>query len=176
MPSLTSRARIVFQIARGAVLLFVLGGAACSTRVPPLANGADSPEALASAVVAALECKDGQRLKALAVSEQEFRDHVWPELPAARPDRNLPFSYVWMDLNQKSDGHLARALEEFSGRSLRVASIRFAGGATQYGTYVVHRDSRVAVTADDGTTREVVLFGSVLEKNGQFKVFSYVTD
>ena len=52
--------------------------------------------------------RDRARLDALALSEQEFRDHVWPDLPAARPERNLPFSYVWGDLHQKSNISLAR--------------------------------------------------------------------
>jgi predicted small lipoprotein YifL len=159
-----------------AVVLLVLTAAACGTRGPALAHAAESPQALASAVVAALERKDGRALGDLAVSEQEFRDHVWPELPAARPERNLPFSYVWMDLKQKSDGHLARTVEEFGGRGWRVASVRFAGGTTQYETYLVHRDGRLTLVAEDGTTREVALFGSVLEKDGRYKVFSYVTD
>lgn len=176
MHSSTSHARTASRIVRGAALLCVLAAGACAARVPPLANGADSPQALASAVVSALERTDRKSLRDLAISEREFREHVWPELPAARPERNLPFSYVWADLKQKSDGHLARTLREFGGRNLRVASIRFAGGTSQFQTYRVHRDGRLTLTARDGTTREVALFGSVLEKNGRFKVFSYVTD
>lgn len=111
------------------------------------------------------------------MSEQEFRDHVWPDLPAARPERNLPFSYVWGDLRQKSDSSLARILAGYGGRRLPVAGVRFAGGTTQYATYLVHRDTRIALKDGDGAGGdEIQLFGSVLEKDGRFKVFSYVVD
>ena len=78
--------------------------------MPPLANTSASPEALAAAVLDALARGDRARLDALALTEQEFRDHVWPDLPAARPERNLPFSYVWGDLHQKSNLSLAQTL------------------------------------------------------------------
>ena len=78
---------------------------------PLLSNTYPSPEALATAVMGAVERRDATALRALALNEQEFRDHVWPELPAARPERNLPFSYVWGDLRQKSEEGLALTLE-----------------------------------------------------------------
>ncbi len=55
-------------------------------------------------------------LRDLALNEIEFREQVWPELPAARPERNLPFSYVWGDLRQKSDANLERTLARHGGR------------------------------------------------------------
>lgn len=165
---------------RPASLVFVTGaliaGEACASRVPPLAHAQQSASQLARAVAGALERADAAELHSLALSEQEFRDHVWPELPASRPERNLPFSYVWLDLKRKSDGHLARILEEFGGQPMRVADVRFAGGTTQFQTYVVHRDGRVRLVHQDGSITETRLFGSVIEKNGQLKVFSYVVD
>ena len=91
---------------------------ACS-RAPPLANTHSSASSLASAVLDALARRDRAALKALALNETEFRDHVWPELPAARPERNLPFSYVWGELRQKSlqalaAGYPARAESDIS--------------------------------------------------------------
>src|SRR5687767_8103866 len=78
----------------------------CSRGAPPLLNASSSSQDLASAVLEALAQRDANRLRALALSEREFRDHVWPELPASRPERNLPFSYVWGDLRQKSEESL----------------------------------------------------------------------
>ena len=39
----------------------------------------------------AREASDRRRAQALALTEEEFRDHVWPELPTSRPERNVPF-------------------------------------------------------------------------------------
>src|SRR5687767_9252327 len=85
------------QFAPACVLLLILAG--CSQPAPPLSHTFDSPEALASAVVAGLARRDAAALSSLVLSEQEFRAHVWPVLPASRPERNLPFDYVWKDLH-----------------------------------------------------------------------------
>jgi hypothetical protein len=157
-----------------AVLGLVGTFAACS-RVPPLANTSSSPEALASAVLDALSRADRPRLESLALSEVEFRDHVWPDLPAARPERNLPFSYVWGDLRQKSGLSLAQTLKRHGGTRLSLARVSF-GGKTSYARYVVHRDATFEVTDAAGQAKSLRVCGSFLEKDGVWKVFSYVVD
>jgi len=144
-------------------------------RVPPLANTSGSPAALASAVLEALSRRDRVRLDALAVSEQEFRDHVWPDLPAARPERNLPFSYVWGDLRQKSNLSLARTLDRYGGRPQTLRHVTFAG-TTPYADCTVHRDASFAVDDASGVAQTIRACGSFLEKDGVWKVFSYVVD
>ena len=150
-----------------------LGG--CN-RPEPLSNTQPSAEALGRAVVAAAAARNEVALRYLTLSEQEFRDHVWPELPAARPERNLPFSYVWGDHRQKSEQILGRTLARVGGDPVSFVSIRFAGAPTEYPSFTVHRDSVVTLKGDDGHAREVRLFGSALEKDGAWKVFSYIVD
>ena len=158
-------------VAAAAVLLL----ASCDSRTP-LANTAPSPEALGRRVLAALERKDLAELRASALSELEFREHVWPELPASRPERNLPFSDVWGDLHQKSEGSLASTLAEHGGRRLELVSIRALGKTTQYKTFVVHRQTELTVRDEGGQERQLRLFGSMIGKDGAFKVFSFVAD
>jgi hypothetical protein len=148
----------------------------CSSSAPLLANTYASPHAAASAVLGALAQRDVATLRALALNEQEFREHIWPELPASRPERNLPFSYVWGDLHQKSEAALQRTLEEHGGRRYALSGVRFAGETTRYATYAVHRDTTLRVRDESGRESEVRLFGSTLEKDGAWKVFSYVVD
>jgi hypothetical protein len=61
-----------------------LGGAEPTRIAGPLST-------LAREVLAALVLRDAGRLRALPLSEGEVRKHVWPELPASRPERNVPF-------------------------------------------------------------------------------------
>jgi hypothetical protein len=151
----------------------VLAVTAC--RPAPLAHAAASTELLTKAVVEALGGRDAERLRALALSEAEFRNIVWPDLPAARPERNLPVEYVWADLRAKSDAGLKRTLHQHGGAPLELVRVAFAGPHTRYRNYVVHRDA--VVTLRRGGVEEAVrLFGSVIERNGQFKVFSYVAE
>jgi len=143
---------------------------------PPLAGSFDSAEALASAVLDRLEARDETGLLALAVNETEFRERVWPELPASRPDRNLPIGYVWTDLRTKSLGSLRGVLAEHGGRRYSLVAVRAAGGMTQYDSYLVHRETIVDVRDQAGSVQPLRLFGSMIEMRRRFKIFSYVVD
>ena len=150
--------------------------AGCGAFARPLTHAHDSPASLASAVLAALERRDFAALREVALTEEEFRDHVWPDLPASRPERNLSFEYVWGDLSQKSEAALRETLAAHSGTRYDLVGVRFAGKTTQYESYLVHRDSELTVKDDKGVQGRLRLFGSVIEKDGRFKVFSYVVD
>lgn len=149
---------------------------ACGPAVPPLAAAHASVADLATAVIGAFERRDLSALRSLALDEREFRDHVWPELPAARPERNLPLDYVWGDLHQKSDASLTRLLAARGGERLTFVGIRYLGGTTPYQSYLVHRRAELTVRDAQGAIRQTRLFGSVIEKDGRLKVFSYVVD
>ena len=140
-----------------------------------MANTHRSPEQVAEAVLDAVARRDRAALAALALSEQEFRDHAWPSLPAARPERNLPFSYVWGDLRQKSDGMLTRTLVAYGGRRYQLRGVDFEG-RSDYGDYIVHREVTFRVRDVGGETGAIRVSGSMIEKDGAWKVFSYVVD
>ena len=143
----------------------------------PLAGLFDSPEALARAVLEAFAMEDVEGLKALPLTKEEFRVHVWPKLPASRPERNVPFDYGWSDLHQKSVGSIASNFKRYRGRKLELLSITFQGETTDYESFVVRRKSMLRVKdRDTGEELTVALFGSVIEWNGKYKLFSYVTD
>jgi hypothetical protein len=145
-------------------------------RPAPLAGTAESPEALAVAVVDAMRAGDLAGLRALAVTEEEFRAHVWPELPAARPERNVPFDFVWDRLEQTSHAHLHQTLAALGELPLELRRVEFAGETSVYGDVVVHRSTQLVVNRPDGRERVVRLFGSTIEQNGRYKVFSYVVN
>jgi hypothetical protein len=147
---------------------------ACASQA--VEHGEASPEALAREVLRAVDAHDVDRLRQLAVTEQEFREVVWPDLPAAEPRANLTVDYVWTDLRLKSEAGLRETLERFAERDLDFVKLSFHGETSQYRHYLVHRDARLVVKNEEASEERVKLFGSVLEQNGRFKVFSYVTD
>lgn len=157
-----------------AIVLLTLTLSACGP--PPLANARASADELARAVLDAVARRDEAALMALALSEQEFRAHVWPSLPAARPERNLPFSYVWGELRQKSDTFLTGTLAAHGGRSYELLRVRFAGTPTEYAAFRVHGDAAFVVRDLPHGEQELRLCGSMIEKDGVWKVFSYVID
>jgi uncharacterized protein YceK len=156
-------------------LLAIVVASGCSS-VTPLANGQRSAEGVAVAVLDALARRDRAGLEALALSDREFRQHVWPELPASRPERNLPYSYVWGELHQKSRIQLAQTLAEKGGARLTLVGVQFAGETTKYPSYDVHREATFRVRDASGTESEIRLCGSMIEKDGVWKVFSFVID
>jgi hypothetical protein len=141
-----------------------------------LANTQPSADTLAREVLAALAERDPARLHALALSEDEFEHRVWPGLPAARPERNMPWSYVWLELRQKSDAMLERTLHEYGGRRYALDGVSFAGETTNHGNYRVFRDTLLAVRDDRGVRHELRVLGSMIETTRGWKVFSYVVD
>jgi hypothetical protein len=155
--------------------MFAATAAVSCGAVPPLAGEFRSSESLATAVLDAFARGDRARLEQLVLDEREFRDHVWPDLPAARPERNLPFSYVWGDLRQKSSNQLTSTVEAQRGKRYRLRRVSF-DHATTYAHYVVHRDSVFDVVDEAGAESRLRLCGAFLEKDGVWKVFSYVVD
>jgi hypothetical protein len=146
------------------------------TNFDRLRGTAESPEALAIQVIEAYRAGNRQALDALALTREEFRAHVWPELPISRPEVNLPFDVAWGQLAQKSalyQGQLSRGLEGHDWTLVRVA---FAGEATEYDGVTVHRDTELLVRNGAGEERTIRLFGSTIEQDGRYKVFSFVVD
>ena len=156
----------------GAILAIGCGAVGPS----PLASQHTSAPALAEAVLRGFERRDIQALQALSLTEAEFQAHIWPELPASRPERNLPFSYVWGDLRQKSESSLAESIAKYGGRALTLVRVQYDGESTRYPSFTVHRETVLVVRGSDAVEQQLRLYGSTLEKEGLFRVFSYVVD
>jgi hypothetical protein len=156
--------------------VLLLTAALCGCVVePPLTNAEPSRHALAGAVLDAIARRDAASLRALAVTEDEFKVHVWPGLPAARPERNLPFSDVWAALRQKSEAALQAMLATHGGRRYELLEVRFAGQPDSYPGYRIHREP-VFVVGEQGIPAELRLTGSFIEMAGSWKVYSYAVD
>ena len=165
--------RVAVTAALAALFALACGGGVAPT---PLAHTRPSARALAEAVLGGFERRDRELLERLALSETEFKAFVWPDLPASRPERNLPFSFVWGDLRQKSETSLTRLLAQHGGRALALVRVEYAGETTRYPAAQVHRDTALVVRAADGAEQRIRLYGSTFEMAGTFKVFSYVVD
>ena len=159
---------------RVCVAVIALASAACGPS--PLAHVYSSADKLAAAVLLAVQQRDRDTLREMALNEQEFKAHVWPSLPAARPERNLPFSYVWGDLRQKSEASLGAMLAEHGGRHYELVELSFDEAPQDYAEFRVHGNPVFAVRQSGGAPERLRLCGSLLEKDGAWKVFSYVTD
>jgi hypothetical protein len=136
-------------------------------------NTFDSPEALARRFLSVLAAGDPEQATPLAVSEREYKEIVWPEMPAAL---NVPGDFAWDNMWPKSRYGLDRTFKRYGGQRLELVRLAFAGETTKYRTFTVHRDARCVVRDKSGKQQTLDLFGSVLEDGGRYKLFSFVVD
>ncbi|MGH9463124.1 MAG: hypothetical protein ACRD1X_18085 [Vicinamibacteria bacterium] len=159
-----------------AVIVGGCGEQHADVTTPSLENTFDSPEAVSRAVLSALEASDYEALRSYALNEEEFRRVVWPELPASRPGRNVPLSYAWGDLDQKSTNRLRGLVASRGGQPYELSQVGFEGETTRYETFKVHRDSILVIQSERGGVATLKLFGSMIERDGRYKLFSYNVD
>jgi hypothetical protein len=81
-------------------------------------------------------------------------------------------------LEQNSLGHVRETAEALADlpNDLYLRDVRFSGETSVYGAVRVHRRTELVMVGNDGSERIVRLFGSTIEQDGRFKVFSYVVD
>jgi hypothetical protein len=170
-----SRVGLCVRLPARVLILATAALAACApTR--SLEHTLETPQQVAEAVLTAFAQQDAHALKSLAVDRDEFRTIVWPRLPAARPERNLTWQYVWRDLSTKSQHHASARLAAWRTSGARVVNVRFAGPVDDHGTFRIHRTTMVDVRLPDGRESTERLCGSMIEQGGRFKVFSYIVD
>lgn len=142
----------------------------------PLPGSSATPEAAARLALERIAAGDRAGLLASALTETEFREVVYPELPASRPERNTSADYLWRGLHQKSANALAFTLDRHAGALLELLAVDFLGETTDYGSYRVHRKTALTVRNPEGKKTVVRVFGSMIERAGEYKIFSFVTD
>jgi len=163
-----------------ALVVALLLGAASEIRsgrgAARLADTFESPGAVAAAVLDALAAGDVNGLRRLALTADEFREVIWPELPSSRPEVALPVAYAWGTLAQNSHGSLASTLRVHGGRRYALGGVHVEGEVTDYATFTVHREVALDVTDAMGDRRRLRLFGSLVEQDHRWKIFSFVVD
>lgn len=164
---------VMRMVAAVAVML----AAGCASPEPPktpLAHTFGSPMGVGQAVLSALERRDLDALRQLALTEQEFCEHVWPELPVSRPERNVPFDYVWGQTTQRSDGFLRQTVSRYGGQRFELLDVEFDGETTEYATFAVSRRAVLVARNAEGESERLRLFGSILRQGDRYKLYSYV--
>ena len=164
------------HLALALLLSMLVAGCGRSVEPTPLAQTFESPEALAREVLGAIERNDVDTLRRLPLTEQEFRQHVWPQLPASRTQGNVPFDFVWDQLHQRSDLYLRQTVDRYGGHRLDLIGVDFQGDTTEYDGFVVRRETSLRVKDEQGRESSVRLFGSVLEQDARYKLFSFVSN
>ncbi|HVF88722.1 MAG TPA: hypothetical protein VNH22_01570 [Blastocatellia bacterium] len=118
---------------------------------------------------------DVKAIQSLRLTKREFCEYVWPELPASQVP-NLTCDWAWEQATLKSDGGLGELLSPHGGMRYELVQVRFAGGVEEHYTFRIHKDTRLTLKDRNGTRKEVKILGSMLELDGKYKLFSFVSD
>jgi hypothetical protein len=149
-------------------------GVTRATSAAPLANAERSTEALANRFLDALARSDAPAIRSLRLTKEEFATVVWPELPASKLP-NVTVDWVWSQATLKSEGGLSKVLPKHGGKRYQLVSVRFEQ-TEKYPSYKVLKAPTLTVRDETGATSDVQLFGSMLEVDGQYKLFGFNAD
>jgi hypothetical protein len=123
--------------------------------------------------VRALESADTAALVRLTITRAEFAYLVFPESPLSAPPYAQPPDLAWMQHSHGSATGLQRLLQRLGGSSIGFRSLSCAELPAIEGANRIWRDCTVRFSPPGGTTQTLRLFGSLLERDGRFKILSY---
>lgn len=141
-----------------------------------LEGGATSRDELIEHVARAVQHHDTATLVGLVIDRAEFIGLYYPHGEYVREPYRLSPELLWMLFTQNGEKGLRRTLQRFGGR-LEYAGHRCESPVRQQGPNrlwercVIRRRA-----ADDAGAAELVLFGSILERDGRFKLVSWAND
>ena len=145
---------------------------------PPtaLTGGAPSRDRLAAMFIKALESSDTAGLRRMVVTPWEFIELYYPYTQYTRaPYKQSPQTF-WFLIQQNSDKGFSRALSRFGGKPTGYRGLDCPPVPLQQGDNRLWERCVVRWTATEGKPDPLGLFGSILERNGQFKFLSYSND
>jgi len=134
-----------------------------------------SAEELVRAVSLALSASDRAALDRFCITREEYLQLVWPQLPVSKIEQwKKQSGFIWTQHAAKSDSGLRQLLANYGGLRLAVRSVAFTTPAQEYdGAFRLHVRPAIAATDQSGAGMAPTLFGSLIERSGRFKVFSY---
>lgn len=143
----------------------------------PLDGGASSVVDLVELAMDAFESHDTTALERLLIRRDEFVDIIYPELglfyASARDTRIETKQFLWENQDRNSQKGLRKALREVGRKRMRVIDVRFEGGVKTFRTYKLHEGTQVIVRTERGTEATLLALGSIVERDGRFKLMSY---
>jgi hypothetical protein len=156
---------------------------ACATRYQ-LANTRPSIDEIGQKVLAAVQKNDYKELDAMRITEQEFRELIFPGLPIGKIEQwKKNYDFVWGDVNTKSNYGLRAVLARYGGQKFSYVKTIFKKGVTTYElqstfpfwkqSYTAHEDARIIAKDDKGEESELKLFGAIIEYRGKYKIMSF---
>jgi hypothetical protein len=159
-----------FSFSRLIVLCAVAG-------FPAFSQPARTPSELMQQVFDALEHKDVQRLKALAISKPDFKKFIWPNLRRTVVAKLGITAQDFYSLTVKeSDIGLGSTLKEFGGRKwllVQIEPLTAEHHRIRRTRFTSYSGPGVNLRDAEGNERTANVVGGIVELGGVFKVSTY---
>jgi hypothetical protein len=144
--------------------------------VAALRNGSNTREALVRRFIKALVVLDSSDLRAMVLGPREFADLVYPESPYTHPPYRQAPGLVWDQIQNPSRSGLTRLLRRLAGQPLQYEGHTCAAKPDRQGRNRIWTGCVVRLLDQNGDMRKNRLFGSIIERDGNFKFVSYANE
>ncbi len=139
-------------------------------------GGRESREALVKAFITAVAAADTSTLRAMVIHGREFADLYYPESPYARAPYRQPPSFAWRLIQDPSAAGLTSLLRRLGGTPVTYLSHRCDPKVVREGRTTRYAGCLVQVRNEKGAPQWKRLFGSIVERDKQYKFLSYTND
>jgi hypothetical protein len=136
-------------------------------------GGSVSRGALVDRFVKAIARSDTTEIRAMAVTPREFTDLYYMESPYSRPPYRQQPKLAWTMIQNPSTEDLSKLLREMGARPHVYVSHSCDAGVVTEGKTRRHSGCHVVIREGAATGAPQRLFGTILERDGQFKFLSY---
>jgi len=141
--------------------------------VTRLADASSSREALVRRFMSSLARSDTGELARMALQRREFADLVYPESPYTHPPYHQSPALVWYQIQNGSSTGLTRLLRRLGGQPLKYADHRCDPKPDRQGKNEIWTNCTLRIIEPAGDTSTHRLFGSIIQRDGLFKIVSY---
>jgi hypothetical protein len=141
--------------------------------VTRLANASTSRDALVRRFMMALARSDTGDLKRMALQPREFADLVYPESPYTHPPYHQSPALVWYQIENGSSTGFTRLLRRVSGQPLTYLDHRCDPKPDRQGQNEIWTNCILRIVGAAADTSAHRLFGSIIQRDGVFKIVSY---
>jgi hypothetical protein len=141
--------------------------------VAALAGGSDSREDLVRRFMKALAADDSVELRAMALRAREFADLVYPESPYTHPPYRQSPALVWGQIQNPSASGFTRLVRRLGNQPLQYLNHRCDPKPDRQGRNLIWTNCVVHLAGPNGETSNHRLFGSIIQRDGKFKIVSF---
>ena len=135
-----------------------------------------SREEVAREFVAAVASGHTTRLARLLLTPAEFAWLYYPENPISRPPYELPAGLAWFELHTNSLAGLRRVLAEYGGQPMTFRHVLCPEPVVVHGANRLWNRCVVGISTADSETADLRIFGTILERDGAFKLLTAAND